>query len=85
MGPPEACSGAEGSLRSASGPRPEPAWFPTQVEPRDRLGSDWVCRAMLAAADQAGFACVEERKRRLDGVCRPDWEVDVYAFALRRG
>ena len=39
---------------------------------------------MLAAADQAGFACVEERKRRLDGVCRPDWEVDVYAFALRR-
>jgi len=39
---------------------------------------------MLVAAERAGFACVEERRRRLDGVCRPDWEVDVYAFALRR-
>ena len=37
---------------------------------------------MLVAAERAGFACVEERRRRLDGVCRPDWEVDVYAFAL---
>lgn len=53
------------------------------VEPRDRLGSDWVCKAMLAAAMLAGFACVEEKRRRLDGVCRPDWEVDVYAFVLR--
>ena len=53
------------------------------VEPRDRLASDWVCRDMLAAAKAAGFACVEEKRRRLDGVCRPDWEVDVYAFALR--
>ena len=54
------------------------------MEPRDLLGSRWLCGAMLAAAERAGFACVEERRRRLDGVCRPDWEVDVYAFALRR-
>ena len=53
------------------------------MEPRDLLGSRWLCGAMLAAAERAGFACVEERRRRLDGVCRPDWEVDVYAFALR--
>ena len=54
------------------------------MEPRDLLGSRWLCGAMLVAAERAGFACVEERRRRLDGVCRPDWEVDVYAFALRR-
>lgn len=54
------------------------------VEPRDRLSLDWVCKAMLAAAAAAGFACVEERRRRLGGRVYADWEVDVYAFALRR-
>ena len=53
------------------------------VEPRDRLACDWMTRDMLAAAAAAGFALVEERRRQLDGTVRPEWEVDVYVFALQ--
>lgn len=51
------------------------------VEPRDRLAAGWLRREMLAAAAAAGLVCVECRERRLDGVARPEWEVDVYVWA----
>ena len=60
---------------------PPPAVF--SVEPRDRLACDWMTRDMLAAAAAAFFALVEERRRQLDGTVRPEWEVDVYVFALQ--